>query len=32
MEKVKFNSQSSKNHMIEMIKNRAEWCISRQRV
>ena len=32
LEKVKFNSQSSKNHMIEMIKNRAEWCISRQRV
>ncbi|XQP55513.1 MAG: isoleucine--tRNA ligase [Mycoplasmoidaceae bacterium] len=29
---VKFNSESNKNHMKEMIQNRSEWCISRQRV
>ena len=32
LDDVKFNSQSNKQHMIEMIQNRSEWCISRQRV
>lgn len=32
LDAVKFNSLSNKEHMIEMIRNRAEWCISRQRV
>ncbi len=32
LDAVKFNSQSNKNHMKEMIENRSEWCISRQRV
>lgn len=32
LNKVKFNSESNKNHMKEMIQNRTEWCISRQRV
>ncbi len=32
LDSVKFNSQSNKNHMKEMIQNRTEWCISRQRV
>ncbi len=32
LDAVKFNSQSNKHHMIEMIENRSEWCISRQRV
>ncbi len=32
LQNVKFNSESNMNHMIEMIENRSEWCISRQRV
>jgi len=32
LDAVKFNSESNKNHMKEMIQNRTEWCISRQRV
>ena len=32
IQKVKFQTNSQKNHMIEMIKNRSEWCISRQRI
>ncbi len=32
LNEVKFNSESNKNHMKEMIQNRTEWCISRQRV
>lgn len=29
---VKFQTNSHKDHMIEMIRNRSEWCISRQRI
>lgn len=32
LDNVSFNSESNKNHMKEMIDNRSEWCISRQRV
>ncbi len=32
LQKVKFQSKHHKDHMIEMIKNRSEWCISRQRI
>ncbi len=32
IESIKFNNELNKNQLTSMIKNRKEWCISRQRV
>jgi isoleucyl-tRNA synthetase len=32
LDSVKFKNENSRAHIHDMIKNRTEWCISRQRV
>ncbi|MDR3257839.1 MAG: isoleucine--tRNA ligase [Mycoplasmataceae bacterium] len=32
LEQVKFKNEQNRKHLVDMMKNRTEWCISRQRV